>query len=134
MLGELGDLRQYKTSRALSSMSGLAPKVFESGNIKGKTTISRKGSRLLRSGLYMPALVATRVATKETNMFQRKYDDMRAKGKSHKSALCAIMRKQLVVMRSILINETTYQDDYQKTNITSKKGPVENMVQNVENL
>ena len=114
-------------------MSGLAPKVFELGNKKGITTISRKSSTLLRSGLYMPALVATSVAIKETNMFQRKYNEMREKRKSHKSALCAIMRKQLVVMRSILINETVYQDNYQKMNNSLKKVPVENILQIVEN-
>ena len=122
VLGELGDLRSYKTSRALSAMSGLAPKIFESGVIKGVSVISRKGSKYLRSGMYMPALVATQ----GSNQFQRKYDELRAKGKSHKSALCAIMRKMLMVMRALLINGDIYQDNVSKRLISQEMGPVEN--------
>ena len=54
--------------------------------------------RALRSGLYMAALSATRHNPILSSFYQR----LRAKGKPHKLALTAVMRKLLLALNSTL--------------------------------
>lgn len=90
---ELGQLNR----RQAAALGGLAPFNRDSGTLRGKRTIFG-GRRALRSGLYMAALAAARHNQILSNFYQR----LRAKGKPHKLALTAVMRKLLLALNHIL--------------------------------
>jgi transposase len=96
---ELGELNR----REAAALAGLAPYNRDSGNMRGKRTIFG-GRRVVRNGLYMAALVATRHNPILTTFYQR----LRAAGKPPKLALTAVMRKLLLVLNSALKPETIY--------------------------
>lgn len=106
VMAELGDLRRFNTARQLSSFVGLSPTANESGtSVRGYRRISRAGNHMVRRSLYMAALTASKPADHILHQF---YQQLVAKGKAKKSALAALMRKLLVLMRSILISGTSF--------------------------
>jgi transposase len=90
---ELGRLNR----RQAAALAGLAPFNHDSGSIRGKRAIFG-GRGALRSGLYMAALSAARFNPILSKFYQR----LRAKGKPHKLALTAVMRKLLLALNSTL--------------------------------
>lgn len=90
---ELGQLNR----RQAAALGGLAPFNRDSGTLRGKRTIFG-GRRALRSGLYMAALVAAH----RNQILSPFYQRLRAKGKPHKLALTAVMRKLLLALNHIL--------------------------------
>jgi transposase len=90
---ELGQLNRWQAA----ALAGLAPFNHDSGSIHGKRAIFG-GRRALRSGLYMAALSAARFNPILSNFYQR----LRAKGKPHKLALTAVMRKLLLALNNTL--------------------------------
>lgn len=88
--------------------AGLCPNVKESGkSVRGRNTISRSGTPDLRAKLFLPALtLATR--TKEENPFKQLYIRLRAKGKSFKQAIVAVMHKLLRVAVAVLKSNHPY--------------------------
>jgi transposase len=90
---ELGQLNR----RQAAALGGLAPFNRDSGTLRGKRTIFG-GRRALRSGLYMAALAAAHHNQILSNFYQR----LRTKGKPHKLALTAVMRKLLLALNHSL--------------------------------
>ena len=90
---ELGTLNRAQAA----ALAGLAPFNRDSGTLRGKRTIFG-GRRALRCGLYMAALVAARHNLILRNFYQR----LRSKGKPHKVALTAVMRKLLLALNHTL--------------------------------
>jgi transposase len=98
---ELGDLRRFHKARQLSAYAGLNPSLRQSGSsVSGRPHMNKKGNPRVRQCLYLAAMVAIR----GHNDLQRTYRELRKQGKSAMSALGAIMRKLLVLMRAILIS------------------------------
>ena len=99
VLVELGDLRRFDKARQVSASSGLSPQRRESGtSVRGRTRLCKQGNGRVRKALYMPALTVIRGDSDLADCYHR----LIAAGKSHKSALCAVMRKLMIVMRAIL--------------------------------
>jgi transposase len=96
VLAQMPELGQLNRSQA-AALGGLAPFNRDSGTLRGKRTIFG-GRRALRSGLYMAALAAARHNPILSNFYQA----LRAKGKPHKLALTAVMRKLLIVLNHTL--------------------------------
>jgi transposase len=96
LLAQMPELGQLNRGEA-AALAGLAPFNHESGSIRGKRAIFG-GRRPLRSGLYMAALSAARYNPILSSFYQR----LRAKGKPHKLALTAVMRKLLLALNSSL--------------------------------
>jgi transposase len=65
LLGEFGDLRDYRVARQLIKMAGLDLVEASSGERQGHRHISRRGRRYARQMLYMAALTAGRLALSE---------------------------------------------------------------------
>ena len=81
---EIGTLGRRKAA----ALSGLAPHTRESGKWKGRARIGG-GRKCVRDALFMPATVAIR----HDPHLRRVYEGHRARGKPHKVALAAVMRK-----------------------------------------
>ncbi len=90
---ELGTLNRAQAA----ALAGLAPFNRDSGTLRGKRTIFG-GRRALRCGLYMAALVAAR----HNRILRDFYQHLRTKGKPHKVALTAVMRKLLLALNHTL--------------------------------
>lgn len=89
--------------KSAASLAGLAPISNESGRFKGKRSI-RGGRPQARKALYMAALSASRYnpAIKEF------YNRLKEKGKPGKVAIVACMRKLLVIINTMLKNNTAW--------------------------
>jgi len=99
ILGELGDLRRFIRSRQLTAFVGLSPRKKESGtSVRGKTRLCKQGNARVRAVLYMAATTAARSNPDMAETYHR----MIAKGHHRRSALGAIMRKLLILMRALL--------------------------------
>ena len=79
ILAELGDVAQFAHSRQVAAFAGLVPKIRQSGSsVRGRATLSKRGSPRLRHSLYFPAMTALRYNPLIKNLRER----LLAKGKS----------------------------------------------------
>jgi len=92
LLGELAVLDPMLEPRQWVAYAGLDPKPAESGtSLRKPRRISKKGNRILRAGLYMPALVAVR----HDPYLEAFYLRLQNRGCAKLQALTATMRKLL---------------------------------------
>jgi transposase len=105
ILGELAVLPDTLDARQWVAFAGLDPLRFSSGtSVEKKPRISRGGSRHLRRGLYMPALVAIRHEPHLRAFYQR----LRARGKAPLQAIVAVMRKLLHAFFAMFLSDQAY--------------------------
>ncbi|CAN5230952.1 IS110-like element IS621 family transposase [soil metagenome] len=117
MLAELGDLRRFTSGRQLAAFAGVSPRRCESGSsVRGRTRMSKQGSPVARAILYMSAVTAKGQGKEMAETYER----LLAAGKKPKSALGAIMRKQLVLMRALLVTGKDYEPPV--NNLALKEG------------
>jgi len=107
MIGELGDVHRFSSSKKIAAYAGVSPRRYESGtSVKGKTRMCKEGQGRIRQALYLSALASMR----GDNGFSRFYSSLVIKGKTKMAALGAIMRKMLCVMRRLIIDKSLYND------------------------
>lgn len=119
VMAELGDLRQYRRSRQLSAYAGTNPSINESGTMKRRTRLCKMGRARVRQCLYMGAMACVKKAPESD--LGKFYMSLVEKGKPKRVALCALVRKMLVILRAMVIQGIPYQDGY------SQAQPVENL-------
>jgi transposase len=99
LLAELPDVGQFSCAQAVGAYAGLNPRECRSGtSIQRPTRLSKAGNARLRKALYMPALVAIRFNPPIKARFAR----LVQKGLKPKAALCAAMRKLLMIAYGVL--------------------------------
>jgi transposase len=96
LLAELPELGQLNRTR-IAALAGLAPFNHDSGTVWGQRHI-RGGRANVRRALYMAALTATRC----NPVLRPLYQQLRARGKGHRVAITAVMRKLLVHLNQIV--------------------------------
>ena len=103
----------HANQRQIVSLSGLDPIIRESGtSIRGKSRISKAGSRLYRGTLFMTAMAST-LHNPQMKTF---YERLKANGKHTIVAQIAVMRKLIVVAHSLFKSGEVYdQELYKKT-------------------
>ena len=99
-LPELGRLNR----RQIAALVGTAPMNRDSGMMRGKRTIVG-GRAAVRKSLHMPTLAAATRWNKKLKVF---YEQLLARGKKHKVALTACMRKLIITLNSMLKNDRVY--------------------------
>lgn len=97
LLAEFGSLKQY-TSRELSKISGLSPRLVESGSSVKKSYLGRRGSKRARQILYLDSISSVQ----KIPFLQDLYNRIVARGKCNMSARCACMRKLLLIIRAVV--------------------------------
>jgi len=106
ILGEIGDANRFPTPKKLIAFAGLDPIVSQSGRFENKSgKISKRGSPLLRKGLFL----AANVARQNDENSKRFYDKKISEGKHHYSALNAVAAKVLRIVYWVLKNNKEYQ-------------------------
>jgi transposase len=98
-LPELGQLNRNK----IAALVGVAPHPDDSGHHKGKRFI-RGGRKTLRCALYMAALTASI----HNPVLKRFAQRLKAQGKGSKVVLTACIRKLLVILNTMVKNNTPW--------------------------
>lgn len=99
LLSEIGDVRQFASSRQMVAFAGLDPRVRQSGSsVRGRPCLSKAGSPRLRKALYFPALAALRFNPAIAALRAR----LLAAGKVKKLIVGAAMRKLLQIAFGVL--------------------------------
>jgi transposase len=96
LLAELPEIGTLSKAEA-PALAGLAPRNHDSGAFRGPRHIAG-GRPAVRTGLWMPTLVATQ----HNPILKAFYQRLRAKGKPAKVALIATARKLLIYLNSLL--------------------------------
>ena len=109
ILAEIGSLKQY-SAKELSSLSGLAPRIIESGSSVHSSFLSRRSSGRLRQILYLDSLRGL----PKIPALQEVYQRLVAKGKKRMTARCACMRKMLLMLRSMVVLKTPFDENFSK--------------------
>ncbi len=95
-LPELGEIED----KQIASLAGVAPHPKDSGNTKYRRPVA--GGRVeVRNVLYMAAISAARCNPILKEFYQRLKTE---KGKAHKVAIVAVMRKMIIVLNKLLTN------------------------------
>jgi transposase len=111
MLAEIGDLRRFERARQLTAYAGVSPRVVESGtSVRGKTRMCKRGNKRIRQALYLSAMAT--LNTKKPNTLSTMHYRLCDEGKEGKAALGAVMRKQLTVMRAVIISGKPYDPNF----------------------
>ena len=99
IIAELGDPARFQSAGALAAYVGVCPAHKHSGKHQPKSSsLTPLGNRRLRRALWMPTLSA---ATQSNPWLMIFYRRLIARGKPHKVALCAAMRKLLAAIYSV---------------------------------
>ena len=96
-------------------MSGLAPRIKESGSSVHSSYMSRRSSGRLRQILYLDSFIGVN----KIPVLQEFHQRLLEKGKKKMTVRCACMRKMLLILRSIVVHQTPYRQDYSKKVIIS---------------
>jgi transposase len=103
----------HANQRQIVSLAGLDPIIKESGtSVRGKSRISKAGSRLYRGTLFM----TTMASILHNEQMKDFYERLKANGKHTTAAQIAVMRKIVVVAHSLFKSGQTYDPElYKKT-------------------
>lgn len=113
IVAEIGDLRRFERARQLTAFAGVSPKVVESGtSVRGVTRMCKRGNERVRRILYLAAMAS--LTTRRANSLKAMHRRLCENGKTGKSALGAIMRKLLTIMRAVLIRGKPYDPTFKK--------------------
>ena len=104
ILGEIGDITRFPTSKQLVAFAGLDPSVFESGKFKSKNNkISKRGSTYLRKALYQATVAG--ISKRSTGILNpvlyKFYSKKLSEGKPSKVAIVAASSKLLRIIYGI---------------------------------
>ena len=105
IIADMPDVSNFQKSGQFSAFAGVSPAHFQSGSsVRGKSHISRLGSKSIRKVLYMSALVV-----KNNNPhFQTFVRKLQKKGKAPKVIIVAIMRKLMCILFGMLKNSSDF--------------------------
>lgn len=105
LVAELGDLRQYSRGQIVSYV-GLYGRQHQSGKtVNWQPRLVKGGCRRVRKALYNAARALFR---SKDNTLRTYLDRMRRNGKKPMECIVALMRKLLLIARSVLIHEIPY--------------------------
>ena len=101
----LGQVEDFDKPKQMAAFVGLNPQHAQSGTSLNKSYLCKTGKSELRKTFYMPALVAIR----HNPILKTFYNNLLARGKPKKVAICAVMRKlvHIITFSSRLIISLT---------------------------
>lgn len=99
VLGELLDIKRFRSARQVAAFSGLVPRVTQSGtSVRRRGALAKLGASRLRKALYFPALAALRANPVIRQFAQR----LRTAGKPKMVIVAAVMRKLIHIAFGVL--------------------------------
>ena len=105
IIGEIGNISNFKNADSLLAYAGLDPKVYESGKFKAKSTpISKHGSSYLRNALIQ----TSRTIVRNDKTFNDYFNKKLSEGKSYNCSIGHVSKKLVRVIFSILKNNKEF--------------------------
>jgi transposase len=99
VIGHLGDIRRFKSAKALAAFIGVSPGQRTSGtSVRGRTSMCRIGNTSLRAALFMPGLVARR----HNPLLNPFAERLLANGMAKKAVIGAVMRKLVHLIYGVI--------------------------------
>ncbi len=122
VLSEANGFKLMRNKAQLESYAGYDVVLNDSGtSVHGKSRISKKGNSFIRCAMFWPAIVAVKKAGEVQDLYKR----VLSRNPKHKmKALVAVQRKLLVLMYTLVKNETYYDPEYRKSK-AAEQHPVE---------
>lgn len=111
ILGEIGDINRFPSSKQLVAFAGLDPSVFQSGKFKSSNNkISKRGSSYLRKALYQATVAGISKRSKGilNPVLYEYYSKKLAEGKPSKVAIVATSSKLLRIIFGVLNNQQPF--------------------------
>lgn len=108
LIAEIGDISRFPGAKQLVAYAGLDPSVYESGKIRRRSRISKRGNPHLRRILFILAQHVVR----RTRTFYAYFRRLRRKGKAYRQAMVAVAHKLLRVIYALLTKGSPFQDNY----------------------
>jgi len=109
----IGDVTRFPNSKKFVAYFGMNPTVNQSGTKnKGRSYLQKKGSGVVRHKLFMATLCMIRYDDNPIYDFYHRLVDA---GKPKLVAICAAMRKLLVIIYNMLKNKEKFDPDKSKT-------------------
>ena len=104
-LAYIGDVRRFKSAKALAAFIGVTPKQKQSGtSINGRSSLSRTGHNAARKALFMPGMVAKRFNPVIIAASTR----LEARGLTPKAIIGVSMRKLVHMIYGVVKSETHF--------------------------
>uniref|UniRef100_UPI0026136784 transposase n=1 Tax=uncultured Microscilla sp. TaxID=432653 RepID=UPI0026136784 len=114
VLAETDGFAKTDSVRQLISYAALSIDHSESGDMKGKSRMKKKGNKRIKSVLFCPAFSSIRVSEDI-----RAFYDRVAQGRNGRAATLAVCRKVLTLIYTLWKNDTSYDPNYIKKGATS---------------
>jgi transposase len=111
IIGEIGDIHRFPTTKQLTAYAGLDPSVYQSGRFKATNNkISKRGSTYLRKSLYQATTAAVRKVKVRPNnqLLYDYYNQKREQGKPYKVAIIATANKLLRTIYGVWKNNEMF--------------------------
>jgi transposase len=108
ILSHVPHLSNFGNAKQFAAFIGITPRQHQSGNLQGKTSISRLGNAALRKTFYMAALVAI----KHNKYVQPFVNRLKDKGKAPKVIICAVMKKLAHLVFGVIKNQRPFNENY----------------------
>jgi transposase len=106
----VGDVRRFPNAKALAAYAGLVPSVRQSGDVQRLGSITKTGSKALRSTLVQAAHVtASRCRSPEAEPLQAIAERVRGSRGRRKIAIVALARHLLRIAYYVLRDGTVYE-------------------------
>ncbi|ROO22396.1 IS110 family transposase, partial [Salinisphaera orenii] len=118
-LAYIGDVRRFKSAKALAAFVGVTPRQKQSGtSINGRTLISRAGHTAARKSLYMPGMVAKRHNPVIIAMTRR----LEKKGLAPKAIVGASMRKLVHLIYGVITSGQPFRAEIPMAELEIQEG------------
>lgn len=104
ILAYAGNIEDFDNAKQYAAFAGLNPKQHQSGNMKGRTVLSKTGNPSIRKVLYLPAITA-----KKCNPIVKTFSQKLEKsGKTKMCIIGACMRRLLHIIFGVLKTKTEF--------------------------
>jgi transposase len=107
IVSEIGDIRRFRDPRQIQKMAGLNLRENSSGKHKGKTTISKRGRKRLREGLFR-AMITMLATNQEFRAFHRRNLTRENNPLTKMESVIALCGKLIRVIFAILTKGNDY--------------------------
>ncbi len=119
VVAETSGFSLINNGKQLTSYAGYDVVLRDSGTFKGKTRISKKGNKHIRSVLHMPSMAAIRFNPTLKPFYQR----LKPKKVKPIVALVAVQRKMLLLIYTLWKNEENYDAEFERKKAARKQVP-----------
>jgi transposase len=107
IVSEIGDIRRFRDPRQIQKMAGLNLRENSSGKHKGKTTISKRGRKRLREGLFR-AMITMLATNQEFRVLHRRNLTRENNPLTKMESVIALCGKLIRVIFAILTKGNDY--------------------------